>query len=449
MTRNPRPLILILLLALVARVLFLLAFGGFDQQIHDSMADQNIYMDIGRNLAQGNGFTVSTDIWISHAGTPTSIVPPLYPLFLGTIFKIFGENLIVVRLLQVLLSLVVVAMVYVLGDALFNRRTAVVAATLCAIYPALVMYVRPIMSENLFFALVALLILTTYYLSLPTPRLRLYAAWGVLAGLAVLTRTEASLLAGLLFLYLLLLRFLKFNKVSLAVFAIPIVVVALVMLPYGFYNLSAHGSFSLSPNAKWKFWDHTWLAYNRDLPEWQGVEFPEKRVVPDWDSKTEAERDAYLWDMAVRFVLDHPVEFIKQRVQRLLGSYPLIPREEFAPPLGTKGTLNKSADYPYGATGLDDYVYYTTPLEKLRVWLFRVTMLLAVVGAFIAVRRQRLAYLLLVVVLWNIGHSMIFVGSERLRLQIDPYLLLLAAVFIDWLWARVMARRTQRVVPAK
>jgi 4-amino-4-deoxy-L-arabinose transferase-like glycosyltransferase len=438
-----RPLTFILLFALSARVLFLLAFGGFDQEIHDSMADQNIYIDIAHNLANGDGFTVSTDIWIAHAGTPTSIVPPLYPLFLAGIFQVFGENLIIVRLLHILLSLVVIAVVYILGDSLFNRRTSVIAAALCAIYPALLMVVRPIMSENLFFAFVALLVLTSYYLSRPSPRTWLYAAWGVLAGLAILTRTEASILAGLLFLYLLVMRVLKFNTLRPAVFAIPLVALALVMLPYGFYNLSAHGNFSLSPNAKWKFWDHTWLAYNRDIPEWQGVQFPEKQVVPDWDVKTEAERDAYLWDMAVRFVLDNPAEFLKQRAVRLLGSYPLIPREEFAPPLGTKGTLDKSADYPYGATGLDDYVYYTTPVEKLRVWLFRVTMLVAVIGTFLAIRRQHYTYLLLLIVLWNIGHSMIFVGSERLRLQIDAYLILLAAVFIDWLWTRIITRRTQ------
>jgi 4-amino-4-deoxy-L-arabinose transferase-like glycosyltransferase len=432
-----RPLVFILLLTLTARVIFLLVFGGFDQAIHDSMADQNIYIDIARNLANGHGFTVSSSIWVANVGAPTSIVPPLYPLFLAGVFKIFGENLIIVRLLHVLLSLVTVAVVYILGDSMFNRRTAVIAATLCAIYPALVMYVRPIMSESLFFALVALLILTTYYLSLPSPPNWLFAAWGLLAGLAVLTRTEAALLAGLLFLYLLVIRLLKLTSTRLAVFIIPVVTFALVMLPYGFYNLSAHGTFSLSPNAKWKFWDHTWLAYNRNLPEWQGVQFPETRIVPDWESKTEAERDAYLWDMALRFVLDNPVEFLKQRAQRLLGSYPLIPREEFAPPLGTKGTVDKSADYPYGATGLDDYVYYTTPAEKLRVWLFRITAFMAVIGAFLAIRRQRYTYLLLLIVLWNIGHSMIFVGSERLRLQIDAYLILLAAVFIDWLWARV------------
>jgi hypothetical protein len=31
---------------------------------------------------------------------------------------------------------------------------------------------------------------------------------------------------------------------------------------------------------------------------------------------------------------------------------------------------------------------------------------------------------------WNMGHSMLFVGSERLRLQIDFCLILLASVWI-------------------
>ena len=48
--------------ALAVRLVYLLVFGGLDNEIHDSLSDQYIYLDIAGNLAAGNGFTVSTEI---------------------------------------------------------------------------------------------------------------------------------------------------------------------------------------------------------------------------------------------------------------------------------------------------------------------------------------------------------------------------------------------------
>ena len=77
-------------------------------------------------------------------------------------------------------------------------------------------------------------------------------------------------------------------------------------------------------------------------------------------------------------------------------------------------------------------VKYVTPVEKVRVWLFRVTLVLALGGLIlVAFRRRQSAYWLILVLLWNAFHSAAFVGSERLRLQIDAYLIVLAAFFVD------------------
>jgi hypothetical protein len=43
--------------------------------------------------------------------------------------------------------------------------------------------------------------------------------------------------------------------------------------------------------------------------------------------------------------------------------------------------------------------------------------------------------------LWNAVHSAAFVGSERLRLQIDAYLIVLAAFFVDRLIVHLGRRK--------
>jgi 4-amino-4-deoxy-L-arabinose transferase-like glycosyltransferase len=443
MKSHVRIVVILCIVAVIFRIGFLLAFGGFDNEIHDSMADQGTYLDIAHNLAAGKGFVTTGNTWLADPGKPTSIMPPLYPVYLALMFNVFGDNLVPIRLMNVLLSLVTLVVIYTLGVRLFNRRVAILSAALWAVYPLSVMYVRPLVSEALFLPLVALSVLITHFLSKGSPKWWLIVAWGVVMGLAILTRTEAGILGAMLLLWLIVRRFQEKDSLVrvAATVLVPGFIVLLVMLPYGFYNRSAHGAFSLFPNAKWKFWDQTWLAANRDLPEYQIVR-PELTIVPDWEGKTETERDNYLWNMAIQFVRENPVTFAKQRFQRLIFSYPLLPREEFAPPIGMKGEFTQPDGYEFGVTSLDDFIHFLTPAERIRVWIFRVLFVLALVGTVLIIRRRNQdAYLLLLVIVWNMIHSMLFVGSERLRSQIDPYLILLAAYTLEWVWIKIEGRR--------
>src|SRR5262249_49804114 len=151
MTQHIRWILILAIVALMMRLALLLALGGLDENLYDSMADQYTYLDIARSLAAGKGFSVSTDTWLANAGAQTSIFPPLYPLFVALSFHIFGESLVPIRLLHVLLSLIVVIAVYGIGLCLFDKRTAIIAGLMTALYPALAIYVRPIMSEGLFY----------------------------------------------------------------------------------------------------------------------------------------------------------------------------------------------------------------------------------------------------------------------------------------------------------
>jgi 4-amino-4-deoxy-L-arabinose transferase-like glycosyltransferase len=177
-------LTILFFLTVATRVGYMLIFGGFDHEIHDSMSDQFIYIDIGQNLADGKGFVTSVDTFIADAGELTSISPPLYPYFLAGVFSVFGKNLIAVRLIHILLSFVVVAVTYWLGKEIFSENIGRVSGILVAVHPAYIMYVRPIMSESIFFALVALMALTAYWILkhpkniLITLPLDLYQVWG-------------------------------------------------------------------------------------------------------------------------------------------------------------------------------------------------------------------------------------------------------------------------------
>jgi hypothetical protein len=425
-------------IALGMRLALLVALGGLDEQIHDSMHDQYTYLDLARHLAAGKGFEVSTNIWVADAETQTSLFPPLYPLFLASCLRLFGERLLAIRIVQILLSLIIVVSVYLIGMYMFDRRTAALAGLATALYPALALYVRPIMSEAVFFPLVALLVLISCRIDHHPRAHWSYLAWGVVAGLSILTRTEVALLIAMLLPFFAYRQWRAVRRIYLPGFAALVLAAVLVVLPYAFYNYSAHGSFTPFPNARWKLWDHTWLAAMREQPDWSNRMLPEREVVPDWSHKTERERDAYLWNMALQFIAEHPTQYLSQRAKQLLRAYPIVPLEEIPVPLGRKGIEQKPDGYDYGPSSLDDVVRYVTPLEKVRVWLFRSALLLAIGGlALIFYYRKRQAYILALVLVWNAVHSAALVGSERLRLQIDPYLLLIGMLFVSYAWAQL------------
>jgi 4-amino-4-deoxy-L-arabinose transferase-like glycosyltransferase len=437
------PLAVILSVALFVRLGFLVLFGGIDQSIYDSMSDQTIYLDLAANMVTGKGFVMSTAIWIAVPGQSTSIMPPLYPIFLAGIFSVFGQNIIVVRLIQILLSLVVVVAGYVLGYGLFGRSVGILSGVLLAVYPASVMYVRPLMSEALFYPLVMLLALLTWRLWVGQARIVTYVLWGVVAGLAILTRTEAALLAALLAVSLIARALFQRQRIAWSRYGLAIVALLVVLMPYAAYNYQAHGHVSFFPNARWKLWDRTWWNEMRTRPEWQGVLLPERRVVPDWNQRSEVSRDGYLWSLAMQFIRENPLTVILQRIRQLPAAYPLIPRELI------RDQLVLPDGHAYGPTSLDDVVRYATPAEQIRVWAFRLMFVLGLFGLILMIKHRRSdAYWLVLFLVWNVAHTMAFVGSERLRLQIDPIVAVLASSFIVYASGAVFQSSPKPILPS-
>lgn len=437
MRQQALPLIVLFVFALAVRLLFLAAFGGFDDAIHDSMADQYAYLDVARNLASGHGYTLTNDLFIADGGEPTSILPPLYPLFLAGSFTIFGDNLAIVRLTQALFSSLAVVFVYLIGFRLGGRAIAIVSGSIAAIYPPLVMFSRPIMSEAIFVPLLTGLIWLSLKLAGASPPRWGYPVWGVVAGVLVLTRSESLMLVLAIVAALAARAVLRSGWRSLAPLTLALLPMIAILAPYSAYNVSIQGTLMPVANKRWSLWDNTWWAEARNSPEWANVELPERVVTPDWETKTELERDRYLFEQGMTFIREHPGIYLRQRVKELLDSYPLLPREELPPPLGRSGVITRPDGHAFGPTSLDDSVYYVSAAEKTRVWFFRLTFALALAGGVLAVRQRRLdGVLLLLIVVWNAGNAFVFGGAERFRWQIDPLLIVLAAsaLVCGWLW---------------
>ena len=96
---------------------------------------------IGRALATGYGYS---DPFVGHSG-PTAWTPPLYPLLIGAVFKVFGvytrASAWVILTVNSVFSAATAAAVYEIGRRCFPRKpVALWSGWLWALYPAAMQY---------------------------------------------------------------------------------------------------------------------------------------------------------------------------------------------------------------------------------------------------------------------------------------------------------------------
>ncbi|MBI4790124.1 MAG: glycosyltransferase family 39 protein [Chloroflexi bacterium] len=192
-----RTLVILFISAFLIRLFFLAALTdnnavetGRDAQGYFNRAIG--YENVLRSLLSGNRPS-STDL----ARAYTSGWPPLQSLVLGVGFVFFGHTLFAARLIMVLLSALTAPPVYLVTEKLANRRAALMAALLFAIYPSFVHFSFRLFSETTFIFLLffmLLMLMLTSQASNPRRAIVLAAVTGSLLGLATLVRAVGIVL---------------------------------------------------------------------------------------------------------------------------------------------------------------------------------------------------------------------------------------------------------------
>lgn len=130
--------LLIFFLALLLRLVYLLQ--SLDNPLlYSNDLDEAYYIDLGHRIAAG--------FWAGENGP--YFMDPLYGYFLALIFKLGGDNLTIVRILQILLDAGNTGLIFLIGERLWNRRAAAVAAGLYAAYAVAFYYSLLILKATL------------------------------------------------------------------------------------------------------------------------------------------------------------------------------------------------------------------------------------------------------------------------------------------------------------
>ena len=217
-----KKVITIFILALVVRLLWVFliaenipnALGGDDWKLNPTgentsigqvvSPDFNQVYDPGaRGILDGDGFT-------GEDGKPTAYVAPGYSLFLAAHYSVFGFNLDVVRLTQILLGAVSCVLLMLTAQILFNRRIGFISGILLALYPLDFYQSGLVISEQLFSFLFMLFVFISVKIFSDAMQGRLVSvlilwsvACGVVLGLSALVRPNALIIPAAMFLFVL------------------------------------------------------------------------------------------------------------------------------------------------------------------------------------------------------------------------------------------------------
>ncbi len=338
---------------------------------------------------------------------PTVFIMPLYPLFLGAMFRLLGWGLTgfqAVRIVQALLSSVTDILVYLMGRRLFDQRTALLSSFLMCFYWPNIVTPAYFLTETLFTFLLCLLV----YFSLKfaeDPRPTKFIFLGVLTAAATGCRPTIALYPALLAIYM----FFIYRRSGLWYAAKCLLVMTaslvLVLSPWWVRNYVEYGEFiPLTASSGNPLLQGTYVNY-RQTPETQ-VQYGLAKNALERDR---IEREAALKRIAKGF------------------------REDFRAYLKWY-TIGKTVSF-WGSP-----FYWKTFLgvDRHLVYPAHFVLLLGFGGAALLMFRKRLLKPLLpflVIVCFNIVHC-VYMAFDRYAYPLLPLLSLFSAFFLLQLWDR-------------
>lgn len=423
MQKRPVAPVLIVLLALVLRLAAIAADGDYTPA-HDAFD----YDRHGRSIAAGEGFPESGYV---PEGGPSALRPPVYPYLLGGVYAASGDSVEVGRVVGALFGALAVALLYLIVLRIWGRRVALIAALMAAVFPSLVLLGRDLLSEQLFLVLELGAVLSVLAFRGSGGAVRWAVSAGTLCGVATLTRNPG----GVLILPVLLglwTGFPRFGGRALLAPAVALACIALTMVPWTVRNWADFGRFIPVTTSTGFGLAGTYNAVSEQDDRHPGA-WRTPVIVPEYMPLfrtvgiDEGTLDATLRSEAIDFAVAHPAYVAAVSGRNLLRLFELSGDSV----VGRKSVLVVQR-------GIGSQV---SEAERIGLAL---AALLAVVGIVAAVRRavpRGPAFFWLIPVLTVLVAAPI-AGLPRYRVPADPFLLILAALGVSWLWEIMLRRPT-------
>lgn len=390
--------------------------------------DEYSYWFHGRELAAGRGY-------VSYiSGEPTAYYPIGYPGMLGGLFWVvthtpIPDNLpMVTSIVQAILGTVSVALVFVIGRALFDARIGLIGAAVTALFPNLVFYTASFMLETtfIFLALAAVAVLVTHDWSTGMPTRARLIVFGTVLGASALVRPFSLLFLAGMVVAIVIRSGWRRAFVGLGWTILPVLVLLTPWTVRNIVVMDAPIVFSTGMGDA--------LCTDRSLDATGRFRFVDHDGCVSTD-KSEVERYQGNTRKAVEFVLRHPDRELAQIVKRAW----YMGKEDHDGVMGVENTT--------GGKFLGHRV--RTTLIRIADWYYYAVLALAVVGVAAFFRRRRPDRLFAGIALASlVAVPLGLWGNPRYHVPVLPFLALAAACGLMWLRGRAQAHSRGRNGPS-
>jgi 4-amino-4-deoxy-L-arabinose transferase-like glycosyltransferase len=402
-------IVVIVVVAGLLRLGFSTLVVGWRSDIRGDAVD---YHAIASSLAAGDGYRIDDK--------PTGRRPPVFPVVLSAAYKVFGTRVNVGRTLQVLLGMLVVYLVFLVTRRFFDTRTALIASGTAALNPFLIFIGGYLLTENLYMILV-LTALAVFpvpaRLKGPLPGMMIAV---VLLAVATLTRpTGLPLAIWTLAAGLILGGGPWWSRARNGLLAV--VLFALIVLPWairnqrmigGWVGLTTHGGVTFYQGNNQKV---------IDIPHYRGGVAPLDGLphAAEIAAMTELERERFTWEKGKEFL------------QQNRSAIPKIVWWKFVRFWRVKSDMGLSGVSSGWWWNKDSFLGRMAINVDVGFVYAIIVFPLFVAGIVITRKRWRELLFLYGVVVSHTAVALVFFGSIRSRIPVEPIIAIFAAITVD------------------
>jgi 4-amino-4-deoxy-L-arabinose transferase-like glycosyltransferase len=329
--KNPTHLLMvIMLLSVLARLAGAVYMGNSVEELPGTY-DQISYHLLAQRVLGGYGFSFGQDWWpLTAAGEPTAHWSFLYTFYLVMVYAVFGVHPLAARIIQaVIFGLLQPYLTYRIGSRLFDKWTGLVSALLAAGYAYFVYYGGTLMTEP-FYILAILWVFDSCIQLVTQPEtdkpLRRWFLLGVGMGLAVLLRQVFLLMIPIILLWMGWALYRRQPSFRFARLVVPLLVVAVMILPFTIYNTARFGQVVLlNTNAGFAFFWGNHPYYGTKFISILPGDVYRELIPQELRRLDEAALDQALLGRAMENIMDDPVRYVQLSISRIPDFYMFWP----------------------------------------------------------------------------------------------------------------------------
>ena len=307
-----KSLVLITILATLFRFYLLLEFTP-----HCCGSDEGVYHNLAKNMIETGEFVITSE---QDRGQSTEkfygAKPPLYPMFLASIYKVFGVNYQAAKIIQIFLSALTGLLIFHIAKIVFDKKVALTCLIVYSFFWETAFMSLNLISENLYWFLLSTLI----FLLLKNTKFWLlqFTVVGILLGLLSLTRATALSLFIPISIWIL---WKKSILVSIVKIFLMLILFSLTLTPWFLRNYSLYNVFvPIYTDGGINFWmgNYPGSGGSYNIPKNDPEQNP---ILKSEGIYQEIERDNFYYNKAKQYIINNPLEAMDVAVLKMFKTF--------------------------------------------------------------------------------------------------------------------------------